>query len=295
MELHPSDAERRFEARVSRRAHRFDLRPLVRLLESRGYWRHEIVFQSALASTSPSLVERIEFDRSHDRPFVLITVNLGLFGDSSLVPSYFLAIVEKMADPDAFYAFLRFFDHRLIEQRLRATYPEDDPALFADWSTSRASLLKAQGLASPGTLQWLFQLYFPELRVSVERRPSLAETPSEALSPGYSVLDGASVLGGQYATDALTLVVDLTAEEERTASGVSWARVVQERLDQRILPRLEGAGLPLVVRLQVLQHASWARVEADGSGSGYLGYDRLTADRETAHTIVVYPAREDGR
>lgn len=296
MDHHPTSDQLAFERRVERQARRFELRPLLRLLEARGYRRSDILFQSAPHGTSPSLVEAVEFDRSRSRPLVLITVNLGLLGDSSLLPSYFFSVIERTPDPERFYDFLRFFDHRLIEQRLRATYPEDDRTMFADWDRSRASLLQALGLASPGTLQWLLQLYFPELRVHVARRPVQAEVPSRGLSPGRSPLDGAGVLGGLYATDAIVLLADLTAEEERTSRGESWAKVVRQRLDERVLPRLRGAGLSLVVRLQVLQHASWAHVEAgDGSTRGYLGYDRLPSPDEASHTIVVYPVPRDVR
>jgi hypothetical protein len=84
-------------------------------------------------------------------------------------------------------------------------------------------------------------------------------------------------------------LVDLIAEEEIDARNRSWASVVRRRLQDQVLPRIEAFQLPLVIRLRVLNHASWARVEGAGETRGYLGYDRIQGDAETGHTIVVYP------
>jgi hypothetical protein len=70
--------------------------------------------------------------------------------------------------------------------------------------------------------------------------------------------------------------------------GNGWAGIVRTRLAQKLLPILAPFRLPVAFRLRVLQHASWATVEASDRSRGYLGYDRLRGDKEAGHTIVIF-------
>lgn len=289
MERHPTPAVLAFEARITRECRRFDLRSLLKLLRARGYTRRDLLFQSSTGGTAASLVEAVEFDRSRGRPFVLVTVNIGLLGDSSLLPSYFFEVIEQTRDPDRFYDFIRFFDHRLIEGLLQAIYPEDNERLFQDWDRAKVSFLEMLGLGSVSTLHWFMLLFFPELRVHVERHPFSNESTSHAARSGHSSLDGSGILGKYYVAEGSGFLVDLIAEEEIDARGRSWASVVRQRLLDQVLPRIEDFQLPLIIRLRVLNHASWARVESGPDARGYLGYDRIQGDAEAGHTIVVYP------
>lgn len=289
MERTPNDAQRAFEERLTREARRFELRPLLKLLRSRGYGRNDILFRSCTGGTSQSIVESLEFDRSRPRPVVQLTLNLGLLGDNSLLPSYFFEVIEQTRDPERFFDFLRFFDHRLIEGMVYALYPEDNRLLFRDWDRAKVSFLEMMGLGSVSALYWFMQLFFPELKVHVKRHPFSTESTSHAARPGYSALDGSGILGKYYVAEGSGFLIDLIAEEENDARGRSWATVVRRRLLDQVLPRIEDFRLPIVIRLRVLNHASWARVEEGAETRGYLGYDRIQGDAEAGHTIVVYP------
>src|SRR5208282_6583672 len=94
----------------------------------------EILFESATRDVSqPAPCHKIEFRTEPIRQAVL-TLNLGLLGTQSPLPSYFKRILEDAnVDEQSFLDFLRFFDHKLLENYLRSIYPERDPAVFHDF------------------------------------------------------------------------------------------------------------------------------------------------------------------
>jgi hypothetical protein len=287
----PLAAERRaeFEAKVSERARRFGLKALLDLLAARGYARESILFQGNPEGSATSLVHAVEFPAARGGPRVLITVNLGLLGDNSLLPSYFLREIEYSRDPERFYDFIRFFDHRLIENHVRAVWPEDDTRVYGDYAFMQRALLQFAGFSSVSSLHWFVQLLFPELRVRVSRGAFAAATSSHAFRTGQSRLDGSSVIGRLYESEAQGFLVELVTEEEIDDRGRSWANVLRDRIAQRVMPVLGPFRIPLAIVLRVLSHASWARLEADhGSSEGYLGYDRIRADSESGHSVVLF-------
>lgn len=284
--------EEALEERIARQAKRFDLKPLLDLLLSRGYSREELLFESTHEGSASSIIESVQFKKNPRH--VLITLNVGLLGDNTLLPSYFFQVMEKSADPDRFFDFIRFFDHRLIENYLRAIYPEEDPAAYRDWPQIQRSFFKMLGLGSVSTLSWLTKLCFPDLRTSVTRRSFSSATASHAFRTGQSSLDGTGIIGRVYESDAAGFVVDLFAEEEIDAYGRPWPNVVRARLNDRVLPLLNPHRIPLLVRLRVLFHASWVRVdfpvhdERRRNEHGYLGFERLRGHAEEGHTLVIY-------
>lgn len=276
------------EQKIVRDARKFDLRPLVDLLHRIGYAPEEILFESSEDRATGGVVDAVRFLTKPNRTAV-VTVNLGLLGDATLLPSYFLQMVEKSADPDRFYDFIRFFDHRLIEGFYRASYPESDESAFRSFSEVQRSFTRMLGMGSTSTLAWLVKLLFPELRVKVARRAIKNTTAAHAFRTGIARLDGTGILGKVYESDAAGFVVDLVAEEEMDGAGRAWPHEVRTRLDERLLPILAPHRLPLVVRLRVLFHASWAEVDAPFSAEkGYLGFERIRGDAEAGHTVVLY-------
>ena len=275
-----------FEEKISRMARRFDLRPLVELLRANGYRSEELLFESTNERTSAGAVDAVTF---LTRPrTVKITVNVGLLGDNSLLPSYFFAVVDKSPNPEKFYDFIRFFDHKLIDNYYRAAYPETDTNAYRDWDGVQQSFTRMLGMASTSTLSWLVKAFFPELRVQAERRAFSSTTASHACKTGVSRLDGTGILGRVYESDSSGFVVDLFADEETDARGRAWPHVVRSRLEERVLPILAVHRIPLVVRLRVLFHASWVHVDAPVGKTGYLGFERIRGDAEEGHTLVVY-------
>ena len=285
---HAQEARAELERRIRANARRFDLRVLVDLLVRRGYPRESILFQGNPEGGAASIVHDVEF---LTRPLqtVLVTVNLGMLGDSSLLPSYFVQEVEKSDDPDRFYDFIRFFDHRLVTNYLHGVYPEQDSVVYPDYAAVQRAFLRMGGFASVATLAWVGQVYFPELRVRVERGAFPQSTEMHAFRTGESPLDGTSVIGRYYKSDAQGFTLELVAEEETNTRGRSWAAIVRKRLNERLMPVLAPFRFPLMVRLRVLHHASWAKLDLPSEEeSGYLGYDRIRGDPESGHTVVLF-------
>lgn len=278
-----------FEARVTRRAQDFDLGQLLDVLRSHGYGDEEILFQSPTEGVSGhSLIASVEFRHAPVRT-VVVTVNMGLLGDNTLLPSYFLDAIHSSRDPERFYDFIRFFDHRLISNMVRALYPEKGGGAYKDFDSVERSFLRMLGLGSVGTLQWLAQLQFPELRVHVARRAFSNQTVSHAFRTGVTALDGTGVLGRVYEADASGFVLDIYAQEETDARGRGWAAIVRDRLRRQLFPILDPFRIPLVIRLRVLFHASWVRLDFPAADEhGYLGYERIRGQPEDGHTLVLY-------
>lgn len=283
------DALEQLEARVEREAGRFDLRPLMQLLFGMGYEPSDVLFESTSERSSGGVINAISFQKTPYR-HVRVTVNVGLLGDNSLLPSYFFQLVEKSADPERFYDFIRFFDHKLIEAYYRAAYPESDPAVYRDFDDVQRSFTRMLGMGSPSTLAWLMKLFFPELRVSVSRRGFKSATASHAFRTGQSRLDGSGILGRLYESDSAGFLIDLIADEETDGAGRAWPHVVRSRLDERVLPILAPHRIAVVVRLRVLFHASWVHMDTPfvDDARGYLGFERLRGDAEEGHTLVIY-------
>ncbi len=151
------------------------------------------------------------------------------------------------------------------------------------------SFFRMLGPGSASTLHWLGQLYFPELGVRVRRWIFSDSSDAYAFRTGESLLDGTGILGRKYQSDAAGLVLDLFAEEETDAHGRTWPKIVRTRLNEFLLPLLAAFRIPLVVRLTVLFHASWVRVDVPfAQQRGYLGYERIKGDAESGHTTVIY-------
>lgn len=298
------------EARIQAEATRFDLRPLLELLGKIGYGREAILFESTESGPAPSLVRGVRFSKSPIRT-AIVSVHIGLLGDNTLLPSYFFYLIQQSADPTRFFDFLRFFDHRLIENFFAAVHPEIADAelsstgapvagrswLFGDYHGALRSFLRMAAPGSPSTLHWLVQLYFPEFRVRVLRQPFSDETDSHACRTGISRLDGSGILGRIYTTEVPGLLVDLIVEDEVDLSGREQADIVRERLDTRLLPLLATFRLALTVRLVVRWHSSAAHVDDPKAiDKSFLGYNRLHGRLqrpELEHTTVMYRGRTE--
>jgi hypothetical protein len=286
----PHDESRKdFEHAIVTMARRFDLKPLLDLLLAKGYKREEILFESVHEGESAGIIESVTF-RKKPHPGVVIQVNLGLLGDNTLLPSYFFQEIEKHQDAEHFFEFIRFFDHRLIEDYRRALYPEDDRGVYRNYRGVLQSFFRMLGPASVSTLHWLAQIYFPELGVRAKRWAFSDSSDAHAFRTGESLLDGTGILGRKYVSDSPGLMLDLFAEEERNVRGEAWPNVVRQRLHERVLPLLAPFDFPLMVRLKVLFHDAWAHVDVPFAkeGRSYLGYERIKGEAEQGHTTVIY-------
>ncbi|HET9953271.1 MAG TPA: hypothetical protein VFQ61_02140 [Polyangiaceae bacterium] len=289
------------ERRIVAEAQRFELAPLLAVLQDAEYSRDDVLFESEPEGRSPGVVRAVRFVK---RPIrcAIVTVQFGLLGDNTLLPSYFFRLLEQSPNPARFYDFLRFFDHKLIENFFAALHPElvdetttQSESVFVDYRNLVATFLQMATPGSLSTLHWLFQLYFPEFGVRVSRQAFADATDSHACEVGRSSLDGSGVLGRTYVTEMAGFLVDLVVEDEVDSSGREQADIVLWRLRNRVLPRLAEFRLALTVRLVVLWHASAAHVDDPRAmDKSFLGYNRLRGNRpkpEVRHTTLMYRGR----
>jgi hypothetical protein len=283
-----------FEQRISRQAMKFDLRPLLDVLREHGYAANDILFEgSAEDAASPGIVEALRFPEKPEHS-VIITLNLGLLAEGSLLPAYFFDVIQSSARSGAFYDFVRFFDHRLVENYLWGIYPEDSGGLYGDYNRLLWSYLRMLGPGSLTSLAWLFQRYFPDFPVHVSRREFASDTAAHAMMMGSSKLDGTGVLGKIYPSENAGFVVELTTEYETDLYGRLWADIILDRFRQRLLPLLEPFRIPLAVRLRVLWHTGYAKLEDPRKATkGRLGYDRIRDKEPSPHTIMLFPELPD--
>lgn len=272
------------EERIVARARAFDLAPLLKLLEAEGYTAENILFESnpEMVAT-PALVAEVTFHREPVRR-VVVTLNLGLLGGNGLLPSYFQHAAEQMIEPEAYFDFIRYFDHRLLAQFITAVHPEREGSLVGDWERTKSFYFRMLGLGSTATLQWLFQLYFPELRVWVCRKSFRSTSLGEDLRTGSSLLDGSSVLGSVYESETPGFQVDILAEEDADPRAEGWPQVVDRRFRDILLPLLAPSRLHLEVGLTVASQSVFARL----SEHSYLGYERLQGDGSMGHRMVIF-------
>jgi hypothetical protein len=277
-----------FEARIVREARRFELKPLLDLLIAKGYPREEILFEGTREGSASNLVEAVRFEKDPVR-IIVVTLNLGLLGDNTLLPSYFYQMIDRAPEPERFYDFVRFFDHRLTQNLLRALYPDENGALYRDWHEVLRSFFRMLGPGSIATLHWVAQRHFPDLGVEVGRWPFTDTTSAHSAVLGESQLDGSGILGRSYQSDTAGFGIDLFADEETNERGRAWPNIVKRRLNEQVLPLLAPFRVPLRVRLTVRRHASWAKVDVPfAAARGYLGYERIHGDPDSGHTTVIY-------
>lgn len=259
---------RAIEASVRARAREFTIPALLDVLHALGYRTTEIEYKSnQTAAHKASLIECIEFlTVPHKR--VIITVNIGLLGVQSPLPSYFFRLMEQY-DTDAMIDFIGFFDHGLLRSRFDALYPERDRAAFPDWEETKALNLKLLGLQSPSTMHWMFQRVFPELAVQAKRWVQRHTIETERVVLGDASLGEGCALGGAVTLAAGGIEITLYCEEAVTPAGAPWAREASRRLDEVILPLLRTVDLYLNVVLIFQDHKGWARLEKEH----FLGFD----------------------
>jgi hypothetical protein len=243
---------------VLRRAlHRFDVYSLLALLRHLGFRREQILFRSHPTSSSqPCILQDIEIRRG-SAPRVIITVNLGLLGAQSPLPSYFMKRLEKgNLDTRLFLDFIGFFDDRVISNYLSSIYPEGDPALFPDWEKAKRDYLLMLNLRSCSTLQWLMRLAVPELGVRVEKA-DMRHTPScRQITLGKADLGGEAVFGRHASVRVDGLRVTFYSDDECTAKGNPWPSEVQNRLSRLVFPALRAVGVDIEIFIVIRSGSS---------------------------------------
>jgi hypothetical protein len=106
----------------------------------------------------------------------VVTINVGLLGTESPLPSYMLKLAD--ASTDRLVPFFEYFDHTLLRSRMRMLWPERDSELGLDWSRTRRDISKLVRMDSPAMAHWLFRHIYPELEVSVRRQLTTHRPPA---------------------------------------------------------------------------------------------------------------------
>lgn len=278
------------EAALVADAQRYDLAALRRALAGLGYSDDDIEYRSNQTSChQSSVVAAVELLRAPRRRAV-VSVNLGLLGPQSPLPSYFQKTLDRQAD-GSLSAFLNFFADRLLRADIAGIFPERDPALFADFGQTRRQILSLLGLRAPSTVHALAQGVFPELEVGVRRTVLMRPIRTRGMIVGEWALGDGAVCGGVSTAPVSALALTLVCDHAETGTGEPWARAAERRLRTALFPLLARSGLFLRVTL-VLRDVSSFLVLAPEQHLGYEplygGEGPVEPHTRTARTVVLW-------
>ena len=273
--------------RISKQASKFDLLALLRALKHLGYAPSDLLFKNDPEEPAGhALISNVTFQESPHR-HVAVTVNMGLLGPNSPLPSYFLRFLEEVPDREAYLQFMGFFDHLCIKNLLSSIHPDHFGRYYEDWDHIRRSHLGICGLNSLERVQWLFSQFVPELPASITRSRFRQTGDYQPARTGITRLDGTGIMGRNYQSVKEGFIVKLHAEQERDSRGRSWAPMLEERFRLLIQPLLKLHGVEVSLTLTIAEHASWAKL----TQHGFLGYDRLREPHSGEHQVVLYDGR----
>ena len=263
-----NELERNIAARIGQ----FDILALLRLLADAGYGPQEIRFRGTETICSQErLIRGIRF---FTKPFreVEITLNTGLMGAHSPLPSYFRKRIESdIALGHDFMAFIGFFDHVLILDYLCGVYPEINRFFGASPEMDTKTWLSLLDLRSPSALHVLFARAFPEADVELEKRILGREVEAEPVVLGTSCLGPSCILGNETEVAVCGRRIVLHFEEEVTETRIPWAEEAKRRLERLIFPLIGPLGLEMEIDLVMQERGRWVRL----SPGCRLGYDTL--------------------
>lgn len=273
------------EEKISQRIHEFDIISLIRLLVSVGYSREEITFRSHNSICSQSgLIYSIEFRREPVRE-AIITMNMGLLGAQSPLPSYFRMKMEN-ADISrrSFTDFIGYFDHHLIRDYICNIYPEINKLFFPNWELTKRRYLHILNLKALHTLHWLFQTVFPEIGVKVENAVLSSEVQTQPVRLGETILGNDAVFGNKTSVALNGRLVTFYSDEEMTDTQIPWPKEIKNRLESLIFPVLKPLGIDLEIFLVLKSQKRWVRLH----GETYLGYDRIRGEKDAYRRIHIF-------
>ena len=273
------------ESKIQACKDKFDFISLLRLLNHIGYTTSRIRFKSYNSLVSQKgLIRKIQFKKTTEKT-VVITLNLGLLGPQSPLPSYFQKMIDAgRMDVNAFFQFINFFDHPLIEDFLQYAIPERNKKLFPDWEKMKLNYIKMLDLKSVGTVYWFLSLYFPELELRVDKIAKKREITTTPFILGNAILGDTSTFGDKTIILAEGIKVTFFADEELNNQNVPWPQEIRRRLKEEVFPIFSSAGMDIKVMLVIKFQNTWARLQPDS----YLGYDKIQGGRNQLRVIKVY-------
>ncbi|MDY7233066.1 hypothetical protein [Hyalangium rubrum] len=284
----------RLQRHVAERIQDFDIPALLSLLSRMGYGSDQIEFRSHRTTVhQPHLLQEIQFipadfDTRLGKELparVEVTVNLGLLGIQTPLPSFFFREMDQI-DPEKMERFIGYFDHVLLSARFRGLFPERDESLLPGWTGKDSTLHRLQllRLASPSSLHWLCSKVFPEAEVAVQRETSRQRIDARGLRLGSGALGDGAAVGGFASVPMGGVIVWIYLDGSSTGDGKPWAEEARLRLHERILPYLVDALAPVTVILVLRDQQGFAQLE----DTSYLGYDPIRGGPEHARQIILF-------
>jgi hypothetical protein len=273
------------EAAIASRIYDFDIISLLYLLKNMQYSFEEIRFRSHNGICSQAgLIHDITFRQEPMRE-VVITLNMGLLGAQSPLPSY---LRKKMESQDMGGSlpvqFIGFFDHILLRDYLCNIYPEINSHFFPNWELTKSRYLQILNLQSIAVLHWLFQIVFPEIGVKVENSVLTSEIQTRSILLGKTLLGEDAVFGRTTRVPIIGRRVTLFSEEEMTDTQIPWPREIKNRLTGLLFPVLQAAGIDLEIFLVLKSQKRWVRLDAET----YLGYDRIRSSEDSYRRVHIF-------
>jgi hypothetical protein len=279
--INPIDIESKIQANKNK----FDFISLLRLLNHIGYTNSRIRFKSHNSLVSQTgLIRKIQFKKKTEK-VVVITLNLGLLGPQSPLPSYFQKMIDTgIIDVTQFFQFINFFDHPLIENFLQYVIPERNTKLFPNWEKMKLNYIKMLDLKSVGTVYWFLSLYFPELELRVDKISNKRQITTTPFILGTAILGDTSTFGDRTLIHTEGIKVTFFAEEELNNRNIPWPKEIKKRLRVSVFPIFSLAGMDIQVMLVIKFQNTWARLQPNS----YLGYDKIRGGINQLRVIKIY-------
>jgi len=274
----------RVETLIVENIWRFDPINLITLLNYIGYSMNDISFRSHYSNCSQShLVQDIKFYNAPKG--VVITLNMGLLGGQSALPSYFFdKINTESFEGDKFTGFFGYFDDRLLRRFLFAVYSELDQTFVQSWETRKRAELYTLKLDSIVTLQWLFQLVFPELQVRVDKAPLKRSLTLQSPILGKLTLGHQTVFGKKKELSVLGKCITLITDDEYFTNNNPWTHEINMRLESLLFPILYTVGLSLEIWLVIRSQGTSLSLKQNS----YLGYENIHSDNLQVKRVRIF-------
>ncbi len=257
------------EKKINSRIAEFDVLALLRILKFEGYNECQVLFHSFenMASQS-SLISHVNL--KDDR--VEIYINAGLLSTQSPLPGYFFRKMENESiNTELMETFFRYFDHLLILDYLRNTYPEINEYFFREWELTKYYYVVLQNMRSIQSLHWLFQLVYPELQVQIEKKEITESKKTSQMLLGDIVLGEVSSIGGVKKYPIPGVRILLIYDCEYWMDFQLLPDEIRQRLKELVFPFLNKIEMYLEINLDIFITDKWLKLYNQSN----LGYDHF--------------------
>lgn len=231
---------------------------------------------------------------------VNITINMGFFGSTGLLPTYFSKLMDHYdIQGPKFKKFISFFDNQMIKNYLSTIYPEYYRELFynnttfskyaiQNWSTYQHVTLQMLPTCI-GTLHWLFSSVYPELGVKIEKHNVNQKTNTKS-EMGATTLGHTALSGCETVVSTFGFRIQLYADTFNCTTGRLWPKEILKRLYESIFYALEGITVGLLVQFVICVTPSTPKLKG-----AYLGLSELPSLLFTVPIVTISDYMNKGK